>query len=80
MALREWPDGWVLFDEAQGQLKCLTTSAGVIMNLLLQQTEWTSFKLGEALIEEVPTNDDVQMVENVLMHFQSLNLIERLPA
>jgi len=78
-ALRDWPDGCVLFDEAQGQLQCLTVESGALIRLLLQQEQWTSAELAQALFGESPTDDDVQMVEDVASHFQSLNLIERLP-
>ena len=78
-SLRAWRDGCVLFDEAQGQLQCFTVESGEVMRLLLQRAQWTSSQLAEALLGDVPTDDDVQMVENVALHFQSLNLIERLP-
>lgn len=78
-ALRDWPDGCVLFDEAQGQLQCLTVESGALMRLFLQRAQWTSAELAQGLFGESPTDDDVQMVENVALHFQSLNLIERLP-
>jgi len=49
------------------------------MALLLQCPEWTSVELAQALMGETPTEDDVEMVENVVRHFQSLNLIDRVP-
>ena len=79
LSLRQWPDGFVLFDEAQGQLQCFTAAAGEVMALLLQGPEWTSVDLAHALMGEVPTEDDVAMVEKVVLHFLSLNLVERLP-
>lgn len=80
LLLRSWSDGCVLFDEAQGQLHCLTSASGEVMSLLLQRREWTSFELAEVLIGEAPTEDDVVMVENTALHFLSLNLIHRLQA
>jgi len=79
LSLRRWPDGCVLFDEAQGQLQWLTAASGEVMALLLQCPEWTSVELAQALMGETPTEDDVEMVENVVRHFQSLNLIDRVP-
>lgn len=79
LLLRQWPDGFVLYDEAQGQLQCLTTAAGEVMALFLLRSEWTSVDLAQALMGEAPTGDDVAMVENVVLHFLSLNLVERLP-
>ena len=60
-------------------MQCFTVESGEVMRLLLQRAQWTSSQLAEALLGDVPTDDDVQMVENVALHFQSLNLIERLP-
>ena len=68
----------MLFDEAQGELQCLTPAAGEVMALLLLRPEWTSADLAQALMGEAPTEDDVAMVENVVLHFLSLNLVERL--
>jgi len=79
LSLRQWPDGFVLFDEAQGQLQCFMTAAGEVMALLILRPEWTSVDLAQALMGEAPTEDDVAMVENVVLHFLSLNLVERLP-
>ena len=79
LSLRQWPDGFVLFDESQGQLQCFTIAAGEVMALLLQGPEWTSANLAQALMGEVPTADDVAMVDKVVLHFLSLNLVERLP-
>ena len=79
LSLRQWPDGFVLFDDAQGQLQCFTAAAGEVMALLLQAPEWTSVDLAQALMGEPPTEDDVVMVEKVVLHFLSLNLVERSP-
>lgn len=79
LSLRQWPDGFVLFDEAQGELQCLSIAAGEVMALFLLNPEWTSVDMALALMGEAPTEDDVVMVENVVLHFLSLNLVERLP-
>lgn len=79
MLLRAWADGDVLFDEAQGQLHCLSPASGEVMRLLLKGRAWTAFEIAKELLGESPTDDDVQMVENVALHFHTLNLIDRLP-
>jgi hypothetical protein len=79
LALRQWPDGCVVYDEASGQIQCLTVESGEVMSLLLQPREWTSHQLAQAFLREVPTDDEVQMVENVVTHFLSLHLVKRLP-
>lgn len=76
-SLRQWSDGAVLFDDASGQLKCLTPASGAVMALLMGRMHWTSVELAEELMEDAPTEDDVKLIENVLHHFQSLKLIDR---
>lgn len=79
LALRQWPDGCVVFDEASGQIQCLTVEAGEVMSLLLQPREWTIQELAQTLMRVAPTVDDVEMVENVVNHFLSIHLVNRLP-
>jgi hypothetical protein len=78
-ALRDWPDGSVLFDEANGQLQRLTPAAGGMMSLFLDTPEWTSCALAQRIFGETPAGEDIELVANALASFQSLNLIERLP-
>ncbi len=80
IALREWPDGTVLHDEATGQLQCLSPVAGTLMTLLLAGPSWTASGLAAELLGETPTPNDVEMVENALSTFSSLDLIERVAA
>lgn len=47
------------------------------MALLMRRLHWTSVELAGELVEDAPTDDEVKLVENVLHHFQSLNLIDR---
>lgn len=78
-ALREWADGFVLFDEANGQLQRLNPSAGRMMAIFLEKPDWTSCGLAQAIFGEAPVAADIELVENALANFQTLNLIERLP-
>lgn len=80
LSLRRWPDGWVLFDEAQGQLQCLTLVSGELLALLLRCPArgcWSSTELAQALMDETPSDADVASVEAVAVAFQSMQLIER---
>lgn len=77
-ALRDWPDGSVLFDEANGQLQRLNSSAGRMMALFLENSEWTSYGLAQVLFGEAPSQEDLELLESALENFLSLNLIERL--
>ena len=76
--MRHWPDGAVLFDDANAQLRCLSPASGLLMDLLLRPGQWTALELAQDLLGEAPTADDAKMVENVLAEFSSLNLIERI--
>ena len=77
---RDWPDGTIIFDDANGQLQCLSPVSGNLMALLAQRPQWTAHELAAELLGETPTADDVEMVENVLAEFSLLNLIERAAA
>jgi hypothetical protein len=76
ISLHEWPDGTVVFDDASGQLQCLNPVSGSLMGLLVQPRAWRAADLALELLGETPTRNDVEMVENALAEFSSLNLIE----
>jgi PqqD family protein of HPr-rel-A system len=80
LAISEWEDGTVVFDDANGYLQCLNPVSGSVLALLIQSPQWTSEALAQELLGEAPTADDVTMVENSLAEFSSLNLIERVVA
>jgi hypothetical protein len=77
LILRNWPDGTVVFDDASGQLQCLSPVSGSLMGLLVQPHPWSAMSLADELLGETPTADDVEMVENALAEFSTLNFIER---
>ncbi len=79
MALRIWSDGAVVFDEANGDLHSLTSTAAEVLSLLIKQTYGSTVSLAQDLLGELPTASDVEMMENMLMHFESLNIIQRRP-
>lgn len=78
-SLRHWADGSVLFDEANGQLQRLTPSAGRMFALFIEKPEWTSGALSKALFGETSLPEDLEIVEQALENFRSLNLVDRLP-
>ncbi len=80
LLLRNWEDGTVVFDEADGHLHLLSPVAGQLLNLLLEKDGATAFELANGLIDAVPFDDDIQMVENVLGQFSDLHLVHRLAA
>jgi hypothetical protein len=80
IAIHDWPDGSVIFDDANGRLHCLSPVSGNLMGLLVGLESWSASGLAQELLGEEPTAHDVEMVENVLSEFSSLNLIERVAA
>jgi PqqD family protein of HPr-rel-A system len=76
-SIREWPDGSVVFDDASGQLHCLTPVAGEVLALILESDGLTGDALAESLLGETPTPTDSEMMENMLVSLASMNLIDR---
>jgi hypothetical protein len=76
-SLHEWPDGSVVFDEANGQLHCLTPVAGEALAQILASDGRTSGEIAESLLGETPTPIDSEMMENMLLSLASMNLIDR---
>ena len=77
-SLRHWPDGSVLFDDASGQLHCLTPVAGEVMVLLMSNDHCSTYDLARDLLGELPLGTDTEMMQNMLANFKSLNLIDQL--
>lgn len=78
-ALRDWPDGSVLYDEANGEIQRINSSAARVMALFLLKPEWNSGEIVRILFGEEYAPEDIESVEMVLANFQSLNLIKRTP-
>jgi hypothetical protein len=77
LAIRSWSDGSVVFDDASGQLHCLTPIAGEVLALILVSEGRTGNELAESLLGEIPTPTDSEMMENMLSGLASMNLIGR---
>ena len=77
-SLHHWPDGSVLFDDASGQLHCLTPVAGEVMLLLMSTDHRSTYDLARDLLGELPSETDTEMMQNMLANFKSLNLIDQL--
>lgn len=75
--LRKWGDGAVLFDDATGYLHSVTTTSADVFDLLLCRPLWSIAALTEELLQEYPSSTDIKMMEELLVHFLSLGLIER---
>lgn len=73
---REYDDGCVLYDDASGDMSCLSPVAGRLLTLVLSGAAQTATQLAQALLDEEPQPDDVAMVVQTMQHFQSLSLVE----
>lgn len=77
--LTSWPDGVVVFNEADGHLQCLSPAYGQVFELLAPGKVWTTRDLTKELIAESPATDDLELMENALNALASSNLIIRVP-
>ena len=67
----------MVFDDATGHLHELSPVASNVLTVLFDGHTWTSSDLAESLLGELPLSSDTEMMDNVLAHFESTNLIER---
>ena len=75
--LQRWPDGVVVYDDANASLHALNLVAGEAFELLLNQSEATDARaLAYALVQTEPTEEDVELVASLLAQFESMGLIE----
>lgn len=76
--LHSWPDGVVLYDEADGSLHVLNPIAGETFSLILQHHEdgCSPQELARALVQGEPEDEDVAMVQGLLREFEAMGLIE----
>ena len=75
-SLRSWQDGAVLFDEASGSCHALSSSAEVLCRLCLQRKVFDASSLADELFGCDVEAGDVQVIEQVLMGFASMNFIK----
>lgn len=74
--LQMWPDGAVVYDEASGDIHVLNPISGELLHWILSAEQSTPQGLGEALLGEPPTEDDVSMVRRILLEFESMGFVE----
>jgi ligand-binding SRPBCC domain-containing protein len=76
--LRAWPDGVVVFDDSNAELQCLTPASGAVLEVLEERSPCTSQQVAIEIFGDDTSSADVEMIENVLVEFLSLNFIERI--
>lgn len=79
-AIRVWPDGVAVYDDATGDVRALTPAAGGVLSQLMTQPPMAPAALAERLLGECPTQEDLDQMLALLTEFESLGLAERLPA
>lgn len=80
IALSEWDDGAVVFDDASAQLSALSSVAGAALSLLLDGRPRSTREVTVALLGDEAAFEDDDLVQNHLMHLQSLLLVQRIVA
>lgn len=77
LVVRVWPDGAVVYDEADGSLHALNPVAGEALQWLLAHPALGPVELARHLLQEEPQASDLQRVNELLRGFESMGLWER---
>lgn len=77
LCLRSWPEGGVLYDDASGTLHTLTSVGSEVMGIFLKGKAWSALSLFIELLGDSPIDEDLEMMEKMLDHLQSLHLISK---
>lgn len=80
LAIRQWPEGSVVYDATDSSLHALTPVAAELLGLLLDGRPRDCHTLARDLLQEAPQDEDVALVRQQLQHFEHLGLIERILA
>ncbi len=77
-ALRRWPDGVVVYDDACASWQMLNPIAGEAFEQVLSQgTQGVdAVGLARALVQGDPTPEEVDQVAGLLAEFESMGLVE----
>jgi len=78
--LKEWEDGTVIFDEASGQLNCLTLASGALVEALLEKPGCSTHELACRILGSELGEDEYELVEKTLAELSALRFIERATA
>lgn len=80
-ALRGWAGhGGVIYDEADSSLYEVSEAAYQLLSLAVSHTHRTAAQLAQLLLEELPQEDDVQLVESLLAQLAEMGVVRCLPA
>jgi hypothetical protein len=74
--IQHWPDGVVVYDDTNGSLHALTPIAGEAFDLIhsRQANDAESLAMAMGLVE--PAVEELDMLQSLLVQFESMGLIE----
>lgn len=79
LAVHSWEDGMVVYDDADGSLHALSPAAGDALVFLLSQSSVGANRLAELLVQEQPNESDIGLATRLLVEFEGMGFVERLP-
>lgn len=76
LAIQRWPEGVVVYDDTSGSLHALTPIAGEAFELIQtgQASDATSLARAMGLVD--PVAEELDMLQSLLLQFESMGLIE----
>ena len=74
--LQHWPDGVVVYDDARASLQVLHPVAGEAMAIALTQARFDAESLARALFRGDPAAEDIELVADLMVQFESMGFIE----
>jgi PqqD family protein of HPr-rel-A system len=77
--LKGWPDGVVVYDEANGNIHALTVVAGEAFLWIREHGLEDPIALLQSLADENPSPEDLASLQVLLQEFEALGFIERVP-
>jgi PqqD family protein of HPr-rel-A system len=75
-AIQHWPDGVVVYDDTSGSLHALTPVAGEAFSLIQTRQASDARSLAQAMGLVEPAAEELDMLESLLVQFESMGLIE----
>lgn len=74
--LHGWPEGVVVYDDANASLQVLHPVAGEAFELMLNQEHFDAEGVARALVQAEPAPEDIELVASLLVQFESMGLVE----
>ncbi len=75
-AVQRWPDGVVVYDDANGSLHALTPVAGEAFVLVQTRQAGDANTLAQAMGLGDPEPEELDMLQSLLLQFESMGLVE----